>query len=414
MRVTRSRPYAYESSTITELTKTRLFLPAKLGGFSFQSCEQAARPAYIGSLSLVGTLIATILPSVPLASCNEVPALVSLQSALDHIKDKGIPLASKTSTSTIWEESAHKVQKGLKEQIDLINQKKIIAALPQGKVKSGFLCNHNMSLNELDVRAFGLAQTDPTSGPWVTAPPYGLCKMSDSLFTNMFQMRCMFNIIVDKYCPCKAPIDPIGMHTYHCKTPYYRNKFRNHSHADLCKSVRNIVRANIPSSLAEVLDEEPKVKFYFKRLSNEDLEVESRADILITDKTNSVKPLLLDVTIAHPVTSCSTQANFDKPGAAAANACHVKLREYSKKFDIKNTSEGILKILAFETTGIFSKDVVDFCRFLTQALPEDPDYAPRLCYIKQSLSVALAGILVTRLNEVRNLYSTAAPKPDDY
>jgi hypothetical protein len=175
--------------------------------------------------------------------------------------------------------------------------------------------------------------------------------------------------------------------------------------------VRKIASLHIPSSSCEfsVPNQEPHYKDFFDRIPSTNTKkatVDSRADIAITSKGegNALPATLIDITICHP-TSYLTCQNFEKPGAASEMHCQTKLAEVAKSWNIADTKKGIISMVGMDTTGAMSASAVNFCRFLTQSSPDKPEYAPRLGFIKQALSVSMMYIITSRHDEVMSKYS---------
>ena len=168
----------------------RIFLPARMGGFSFVSSASTARAAFVSSVALVGTLIREICPSIPTAlaassrSTARSFAFENFSNCLNEFKQRKFAAVERISQVSIWTEKATQLQKAIKAELDLLCQQRLKATLPQGDIACGYKSNHNMSLNDMHVRAYGVAQFGGSTGAWVSAPPVGLCKMSDALFTK--------------------------------------------------------------------------------------------------------------------------------------------------------------------------------------------------------------------------------------
>ena len=78
---------------------------------------------------------------------------------------------------------------------------------------------------------------------------------------------------------------------------------------------------------------------------------------------------------------------------------------FPRIYDLSNTVKASVAIVGLDTTGAFSNSALNFCRFLTQTTPPDPEYAPKLCHLKQALSVAMMQIITEKHQEVMDKYS---------
>ena len=202
--------------------------------------------------------------------------------------------------------------------------------------------------------------------------------------------------------------DPLGLHVYTCSQSSVQNPVRNDSHASLCTTVRRIILSAIPKVSVTVSAEtkEPKYDGFFQRLPNSNYkeDVSLRGDIIIQDPANALPATIIDVTIAHPTSNISAE-NFETPGAASEQASRNKFSKINRIYDLSNTAKASVAIVGLDTTGAFSNSALNFCRFLTQTTPPDPEYAPKLCHLKQALSVAMMQIITEKHQEVMDKYS---------
>ena len=419
MSMTQSCQYTQDNHYAKQ-ARLRLFLPIKLGGFGFTNCLDTTDAAYVSSLCLVGPLIAKLCPQLA-TTVTVLPSLYELEQAINRLQPS--ELLKSVNSSTIWLESINKLQKGLKLERDVVNQKRLLSFMPQGMPLSGYEVGGSLTNIEVEIRASFLAQSKKETGAWISAMPRGLTSMANQTFIMAFHTRNIFPIFTNKFCKCGEKLDPLGGHFFICRNMPIRNQIRNSMHSLLLSKARDIIKACLPvgGSMCLTSEKEPHYEDFFARIQSlpEGIsdefchDINKRGDIAITQTIVNApnSTLVLDATYTHPA-SKSHGFKYNNPGSSAEFVSELKRVKAAKYFDIDGSATAELGILAFETTGVFSKESLKFCQFLTMDTRGSPTYSEKMMLIKQRFAVALASIRARMmLLEMRSLSSSIDPSP---
>jgi hypothetical protein len=141
--------------------------------------------------------------------------------------------------------------------------------------------------------------------------------------------------------------------------------------------------------------------------------IEKRADVAIVQTRPNKEPftLLLDATYTHAAAKYHGY-KYNNPGSAADFVTDLKRNKVAKYYHMDECETAELGILAFETTGVFSKETLQFCKFLTMDSHGSSTYSEKMMKIKQSLSVSLVAIRAKMMEfELNSLTCLYDPRP---
>lgn len=312
---------------------TCAFLPLAMGGLGLHSLALSARPAFVGSLALVGPRVASILQKQPDKWTVEdiAGAVPHLDSVLDALTSANLLVGGREA----WQKErffvppdrgsplrgARGVQHAVYTKMAEAQRDRILALLK----------------NDNQERENFLTGADPSATACLTASvAIPMHRIRDADFTSFALTRIgAINPAHKRKLACAKCGEAVQAKSYahHAHSCQASKGYRTSRHARVNGTLQRVVES-LPGKLFSV-QHEPLVEDLYARRADVTMaehDTKHRGDLLVLHRGNSNVRYLCDLVITYP--NSKTAGVGDGKGAQCANAEARKLSHYNKFYRI--------------------------------------------------------------------------------